>query len=485
MKALLIYPEFPKNTFWRFQYSLSLISKKAASPPLGLLTMASLLPKEWEIKLIDINVEKLKDKHIKWTDIVFISAMLIQEKSTKEIIQLCRHYGKKIVAGGPAFTALKKDFALVDHYVLNEAELTLPLFLKDLKEGKTKEYYTSTKKINIEKIPLPFWSLINHKKYASMAVQYSKGCPFNCDFCSITTMDGHISRTKTPQQMTEELDAIYNFGFRGSVFIVDDNFIGNKKNVKLMLKELIQWQKQHNYPFTFFTEASINLAKEHDLMCLMRLSNFYKVIIGIETTNIKSLRECGKLQNVNININKAVQTIQENGLEVTAGFIVGFDNDTKEVFDSLIEFIQNSNIITAMVGILNAVPGTELYKRLKKEGRILQHSSGENTDCSINFLPKMDVKELIDGYKKIVSTIYSRKYCYKRIKNFIKTHQSTTKTKLTLTDIKAFIRTTWRIGIFSNSRLSYWPLIIKTNKLHLSVRLIIIGEDLIRTTKKI
>jgi radical SAM superfamily enzyme YgiQ (UPF0313 family) len=288
MKVLFVYPEYP-DTFWSFKYVLKFISKKAAFPPLGLLTVGAMLPEEWQKKLVDLDVESLKDDDIEWADMIFLSAMIVQKKSAQEIIDRCRIHGKKIVAGGPAFTTQHEEFTGVDHYVLNEVEVTLPLFLEDLRKGQLNKVYTSDKKPDITKTPLPLWSLINSDDYATMAIQYSRGCPFNCEFCDIVIMNGRVSRCKNPEQMQREFQALYDAGWRKSVFIVDDNFIGNKREVKRMLPGLVQWQKEHKYPFTLLTEASTDLANDEELMQMMSRANFFKVFLGLETPDMESL----------------------------------------------------------------------------------------------------------------------------------------------------------------------------------------------------
>lgn len=461
INALLIYPKYP-DTFWSFKHILKFISKKAAFPPLGLLTIAAMLPKEWNKKLVDVNIQELNDRDIASADLIFISAMLVQEESSREIIKRCKSFGKTIVAGGPAFTTGYEKFPEVDHFVLNEAEITLPPFLQDLKDGKLKKIYTSTERPDITKTPIPKWSLINFKDYGTMAVQYSRGCPFNCEFCDIIIINGRSPRTKTSEQMINELQSLYNAGWRGSVFIVDDNFIGNKINVKQMLPKLIEWQKEYNYPFQFLTEASLNLAEDEELMQMMSKANFNKVFLGIESPSLDSLKECGKLQNTKMNLADSVKIIHKNGLQVMGGFIVGFDNDTEKVFESQIKFIQEIGVVTAMVGMLNALPKTRLWYRLKKEGRLLEDTSGENTDGSINFIPKMGKENLSKGYKRIISTIYSPKNYFKRINTFLNSYRPKTKGKISLQMISAFFKSMWGIGIISKARFQYWKLLIKT-----------------------
>lgn len=463
VNVLLVYPKYP-DTFWSFKHVLKFVSRKAAFPPLGLLTVAAMLPEEWGKRLIDVNVAELKDENIEWADIVFIGAMIVQKNSAQEIISRCKAKGKKVVAGGPVFTSQHEKFNEVDYFVLNEAEITLPLFLKDWKEGNPKHLYTSDEKPDIAKTPVPLWSLINFKDYASLALQYSRGCPFNCEFCDIVVMNGRIPRTKTPGQMMDELQAVYEAGWRGPLFIVDDNFIGHKANVKQMLLELIKWQKERAYPLRFFTEASTNLADDEELMQMMSEANFFKVFLGIETPCVDSLKECGKMQNASRDLAEAVRVIQNNGMQVMGGFIVGFDNDSESVFDAQINFIQQTGVVTAMVGMLNALPKTRLWHRLKAEGRLLGEATGENTDCTkLGYVPKMGKEKLVEGYKKIISTIYSPKYYYQRIDVFFKNYKPTVKSRITKEDVAAFLRSVWSIGILSNARLRYWKLILKTS----------------------
>lgn len=449
-----------------------------------------MLPEEWEKKLVDLNVDKLEQDDIDWADIVFVSGMLIQKESAKEIIRHSKESGKIVVAGGPAFNAETDSFPEVDHFVLDEAEITLPLFLNDLATGKLQKIYTSDERPDITKTPIPMWSLINMKKYAAMSIQYSRGCPFDCEFCDIILLNGRIPRTKTHDQMTAELQALYDAGWRGGVFIVDDNFIGNKKKVKEMLPHIIEWQKKNNYPFTLFTEASVDLGGDFELMGLMSKANFNKVFLGIETPNPESLVECGKNQNTRFDIAECVQNIQQHGMQVMGGFIVGFDNDTEDIFESQVKFIQNMGIVTAMVGILEAVPNTKLWKRLKAEGRLLTEGTGNNTDTHLNFIPKMGKNNLIEGYKWIVRKIYSPHYYYDRINTFVKNFNPTAKAKFSLADFKALVRSIWRIGIFSRSSILYWKLIIKTffvkfKALPSVIELAILGVHFQYITKKI
>jgi len=461
MRVLLIYPECP-STFWSFSTVLKYVRKKSLYPPLGLLTVASLLPKDWEKKVIDENVSKISNDDILWADMVFISAMIVQKKAAQRIINKCKSLGRKVVCGGPAFTTGYKNFKNVDYFILNEAEITLPLFINDLKQNKARKVYTSTERPDIRSTPIPSWDLINFSDYSTMLVQYSRGCPFNCDFCDIIIMNGRVPRTKTPEQVIREFQILYDKGWRDGVFIVDDNFIGNKSNVKEMLPSIIEWQKNRNYPFKLLTEASTNLADDDELMQLMVNANFEKIFLGIETPDTESLKECGKFQNVKRNLVDTIKKIHRKGMQVMGGFIVGFDNDKENIFDRQIKLIQESGVVTAMVGVLTALPETKLWKRLKGEGRILKETSGGNTDGNINFIPIMGKEKLIKGYKKILSTIYSPKEYYKRIAKFIQDYNPVAKGRITWNNILALARSNWEIGVKSSSRFLYWKLLIKT-----------------------
>ncbi|MCY1720676.1 DUF4070 domain-containing protein [Prolixibacteraceae bacterium Z1-6] len=460
MKILLIYPEYP-DTFWSFKYALKFVSKKAAFPPLGLLTVSALLPSHWEKKLVDLNTSHLKQKDILWADYVFISAMGTQYTSAVETVEKCKVLGKKVVAGGPLFTEDYEKFPTVDHLVLNEAEITLPLFLNDLENNSTKRIYQTSEFANIKESPTPDYGLINISNYSSKCIQYSRGCPFNCEFCDITALLGHKSRVKTTEQILSELQNVYDHGGRGAVFFVDDNFIGNKHILKNdLLPALIQWMNDHNHPFLFSTEASINMADDPELMQLMIQAGFSTVFVGIETPQESSLEECFKFQNKNRNLMESVKTIQKAGFEVQGGFIVGFDNDSPSIFKQQIEFIQKSGIISAMIGLLNAPTKSKLYARLHKEGRILSKMSGDNTDASTNIIPKMNMAELKAGYREVIRGIYTGKPFYERVKHFLNDFQPQVKnkTKITFTKLKALLKSIFILGIFNHNRKYYWRL---------------------------
>jgi radical SAM superfamily enzyme YgiQ (UPF0313 family) len=460
VKALMVYPEHPV-TFWSYRHALKFISKKASLPPLGLLTVAAMLPEDWTIKLVDTNVTDLVDKDLEWADYVLISAMSIQQKSTREIINRCRLKGVKTIAGGPLFTSNPDAFPDVDYLVLNEAELTLPVFLEDLKNGCPKRLYETDDWADITTTPIPRWDLINLKSYASMNIQYSRGCPFNCDFCDITVLYGHKPRTKTKNQIIAELDCLYDVEWKRGVFFVDDNFIGNKAKLKNeVLPAIAAWMKESGHPFNFNTEASINLADDRDLMQLMVDAGFDTVFVGIETPDENSLTECHKSQNRNRDLLSCVKDIQRSGLQVQAGFIIGFDNDPPSIFDRMTRFIQESGIVTAMVGLLNAPRGTQLHERMKNEGRLLDDFTGDNMDSSMNFIPRMNQQTLFTGYQKVLDTIYSPRHYYKRIRRFLREYRPAENSLIHFEKgyIAAFFRSVLYLGIIGRERIQYWKL---------------------------
>ena len=462
MNVLLIYPKFP-DTFWSFKHALTFIRKKAANPPLGLLTVAAMLPEEFHRRVIDINVEGLTDEDLAWADLAFIGAMAVQRDSAKQTIARCQAAGVKVIAGGPLFTAEPDAFEEVDHLVLDEAELTLPCFLEDLKSGHLKKIYRAAGFCDLHQTPSPAWDLIDMKKYASMSIQFSRGCPFNCDFCNVTVLFGHRPRLKSAQQVTAELDRMYDSGWRGNIFFVDDNFIGNKQYLKTsLLPALIEWRKNKK-GCVFYTEASINLADDPQLLDLMVKAGFDSVFIGIESPDEDSLTECRKNQNKNRDLLQNVKIIQHSGLQVTGGFIIGFDSDTPSTFRRQIEFIQKSGIVTAMVGILNAPPGTRLFDRLYRENRVIGKISGDNVDGTTNIIPKMGLPTLLEGYRSIMGHIYSPKHYYRRVKVFLKEFgNSKANTPLDLQRFLAFFRSSIRLGILGKERFHYWYLMIWT-----------------------
>ncbi len=462
MNVLLIYPEFP-DTFWSFRHALEFIGKRAALPPLGLLTVAAMLPPHWSLRLVDTNVRSLTQKDLAWADCAFISAMIVQREPAHLLVTRCKDAGLRVVAGGPLFNVEQSQFAQVDHFILNEAELTLPPFLDDLERGCPKRVYESSEFADMTRTPCPRWDLLDLRRYATMAMQFSRGCPFNCDFCNITAMLGHRVRTKTSAQIIAELESLYSMGWRDEVFFVDDNFIGNKRYVKTdLLPALAGWRKNRRGN-QFLTEASINLADDRLLMELMVKAGFNKVFVGIETPDNNCLAECSKAQNSNRDLVADVKRMQRAGLQVQGGFIVGFDHDQPSIFQRQIDFIQNSGIVTAMVGLLQAPPGTRLYERMKKEGRLCAQGSGDNVDGTTNIVPAMSMATLKDGYRKILDQIYSPEHYYRRLRTFLSEYQpGEVRGRFRISHVYALFRSFYKLGIVGRGRFHYWKLILWT-----------------------
>ena len=458
MKVLLVNPEFP-DTYWSFRHALPFEGKRCAFPPLGLLTVSRLLPQSWKRRLVDLNVQSLKTSDIEWADIVFASAMLVQKDSLRHIVETCKARGKSVVVGGPYVTTTVEDLPGADHVFLGEAETTLPQFVQDLEHGVSKRSYQAAERPPLSITPVPDFELADLKRYSAMSVQYSRGCPFQCEFCDIIEIYGRVPRTKSNQQMLAELDALLRLGWRGTVFIVDDNFIGNKKNVRLLLPELAEWQERNGHPFTLLTEASVNLAEDSELLAGMQRAGFQRVFLGIETPVEESLKEAQKSQNTRRDLLDSVKKIQSYGMEVMAGFIVGFDNDPEDIFERQIRFIRESAIPLAMVGLLTALPDTQLWRRLEREGRLLGEASGNNTNCSLNFVPRMDPARLIEGYQSIMRTIYSSREYYERALNSLtRTRQdiSLPKHYNLISAVAAFMRIAVKLGLLDRERREFW-----------------------------
>jgi len=465
LRILFIYPRYTE-TFWSFRHALKFISKKAAFPPLGLLTVAAMLPSHWEKRLVDMNTDHLKDKDIAWADYVLLGAMDIQRASALEVIQRCGQLGTRVVAGGALFTTSEEEFPGVDHVVKGEFEAVADQFVADMENGCLKEVYESDEKPDISRAPVPAWDLVDINKYASVSIQYSRGCPFDCEFCDVVLLNGRRPRTKSASQLLGEMESIYRLGWRNTVFIVDDNFIGNKKKLKAeVLPAIINWKRERNHPFDLLTQASIGIADDEELMRLMVEAGFSRVFVGIETPNEESLGECGKVQNINRDLIASVKTIQNHGMEVQGGFIVGFDSDPPNIFERQISFIQQSGIVTAMVGLLNAPAGTKLYKRLKGEDRLLHATSGDNTDFTINFVPKMSLDTLMNGYRHILTVIYAPKQYYDRIGTLLKEYRPKVvhrSSHVKFGELKGFLKSVWYLGIKEKGRRYYWRMILST-----------------------
>ncbi len=462
MKILLVSPRTP-DTFWSFKHALRFVSKRASMPPLGLLTVAALLPKTWELKLVDLNVERLREPDLLWADYVMIGAMLVQRESVREIVARCRALGKTVIAGGPLFTTGHEAFPEIEHFVLGEAEEVMPRVVADLEAGTLQPVYRAPRWPLLEKLPVPRWDLIQLRRYVTMAVQFSRGCPFDCEFCDIIVMNGRVPRTKTPGQLVEELEALRRAGWNDMVFIVDDNFIGDRRRTRALLDALIEWRQRTRTKIGFLTEASVNLADDPALCRQMVAAGFKKVFVGIETPSMEALEECRKRQNRGRDLVAAVATLQRAGLEVMGGFIVGFDNDPPDIFRRQFEFIQRSGVATAMVGLLTALPQTRLWQRLKREGRLEAESSGNNTDAALNFRPKLSREYLVAGYRELVRRLYEPGNYYQRIRTFLRNHRPAGPGRLpNRADLMAFVKSLWILGVRHRGRLDYWRLLLGT-----------------------
>jgi radical SAM superfamily enzyme YgiQ (UPF0313 family) len=464
MNVLLIYPKYP-DTYWGFKHALKFISKKAAVAPLGLITVSAMLPEDWCKKLVDLNIENLNETHLEWADYIFLSGMYVQKESVNEILERCKNYPAKIIAGGPLFTQEYNNYPQIDHFILNEAEITMPEFLDDMQKGSPKKIYRTNKFADLSLTPVPDYHLLKMKDYAFMNIQVSRGCPFNCDFCEITALLGHKVRMKSSKQVLNELDALYKLNWRGPVAVVDDNFIGNKKVVKSnILPEMISWMNTHQHPFKFNAQTSINLADDSQLLKMMRSAGFTSTFIGIETPVEESLKSCHKVQNENRDLVANVKQIQRAGLQVSGGFIVGFDSDTETVFQRQVDFIQKSGIVSAMVGLLNAPKNTQLYRQMEMEKRLTVDATGSNTDFTMNFIPKMSQRELLEGYQHIINSIYKEKPYYQRIKELLKNYKPVKvgNNKIDLNQLKAFIKAIFVLGLVSKGRFEYWKFMVWT-----------------------
>ncbi|RKX80289.1 MAG: B12-binding domain-containing radical SAM protein [Spirochaetes bacterium] len=493
-KILLVYPETPV-TYWSYKYVFRFTREKATTPPLGLLTVAAMLPEEeFEVKLVDMNISNLSDRMIEWADMVFLSAMLVQKDSFSAVAKRCKQLGTSVVAGGPYASSFYTEIENVDHFVLDEAEITLPLFLEDYKRGKVKHIYKADgEKPDIKTSPLPRFDLLNMKRYNSMAIQFSRGCPYDCEFCDIIEMFGRRMRTKSEEQIIREMEELYSLGWRGPIFFVDDNFIGHRRRTKKLLRRVLKWQREKKYPFSLFTEASVDLADDEELLELFRQCGFTMVFVGIETPSEESLLNAGKKQNLKNDLLESISKIQSKGIEVTAGFIVGFDSDTPDIFQRQIDFIKESSIPVAMVGLLTALPNTRLYRRLQQEGRILSGSTGNNThELTLTFKPIMPMHVIIDGYKHIISHIYSPRVYFNRCLtlfkkiNFIK---RVTSMNIEINQLVSLLKSLF-IQTFSWYGHHYLAYVLKTIFTSIrafpdAIRLAVVGHHFFKITREI
>ena len=456
MRTLLINPEFP-NSYWSGRASLPFARRKSLLPPLGLVTVAALLPDDWECRLVDLNVEPLDDEALRWADVAMITGMLVQRESLHEVLRRCREAGVPSVVGGPYASALPGELSDADHVVVGEGEEIIPVLAADLAAGRAKPRYTELEKPDVTRSPIPRFDLLKKGVYQQMSIQYSRGCPFSCEFCDIIVLYGRRPRTKTSEQVLAELQALRDVGYRGDIFFVDDNFIGNKPAVKKMLPEVARWRDETRAPFEFFTEASINLADDEPLIDLMTKAGFTAVFVGIETPSPEALRETSKTQNLRGDLREQVSFLKRKGLDIWAGFILGFDEDGADAFDNMIRFIEETAIPFAMVGILGALPNTPLYKRLEKEGRLREEQPGHQFGLT-NVITRLPALDLVRGYRRVLETVYDPENFLQRTRrNLDEWREAPGANRPTsLTDIVRGVRAIVGQGLRSFYRKAYW-----------------------------
>ena len=456
MRVLLVNPLFP-DSYWSGSHALRFARRRCLLPPLGLITVAALLPKEWRCRLIDLNVERLSDSDILWADVVMLTGMLVQRTSLHEVLERSRRLGVKTAVGGPYATALPDDLKNADHVVVGEGEDLVPEFAADLERGCAKPIYHEAEKPDMTTAPVPRFDLLRRRAYHQMSLQFSRGCPFTCEFCDIIVMYGRRPRTKTAAQVIAELESISATGFSGNVFFVDDNFIGNKKAAKQVLPEIADWRRTSGSQLEFYTEASMNIADDDNLVDLMTEAGFTAVFIGIETPSPEALKETKKLQNLRRNMVDQVHGLLDRGLDVWAGFILGFDSDGPEIFDRMIRFIQNAAIPYAMVGMLGALPNTPLYKRLDKEGRLREEFTGDQFGLT-NVITKMSSSQMIRGYRKVLETVYHPEVYFRRCRENLARWKPVpgSARKLTWGDLPTAWRAIVGQGFSSSYRRAYW-----------------------------
>lgn len=455
MNVLLVWPKTPV-TFWSFTHALPFVSKRSTNPPLGLLTIAAMLPRDWELRLADLDIAPLPDSAILWADVVFLSGMIVHQDSAHDVARRCRELDRRLVAGGPLFTTNHEQFPEIEHFVLGECESIIDELVHDLETGILRRFYRADSFPEVARTPIPRWDLADLRRYAMMPVQFSRGCPHDCEFCDVIELNGRVPRTKSPSQVLAELDALHDRGWRGDVFIVDDNFIGKRREARELLEALVEWRAKRPIRMRFLTEATITLANDPRLLSLMVQAGFYKVFLGIETPELDSLRECHKLQNTRADLVDSIGKIQAAGLEVMGGFIVGFDHDGPDIFERQFAFIQRAGVVTAMVGILTALPRTRLYQRLRKEGRLLAESAGNNTQARCNFVPTLGREALEHGYRELMRRLYEPRAYYRRACTLLSRCRPRSRSRINATDLQALVRSMWILGVIERGRRDYW-----------------------------
>jgi radical SAM superfamily enzyme YgiQ (UPF0313 family) len=468
MNVLLLYPRFPKS-FWSFEKMIELMGRKALIPPLGLITVAAILPQEWNYKLVDLNVREVTEAEWSWSELVICSAMIVQKPDLLAQIQEAKRRGKRVAVGGPYATALPNEVSEVgaDYLILDEGELTIPLFVEAVKQGQLSGKFRAPngERPDVTTTPIPRFELLDFDAYAEMSVQFSRGCPFQCEFCDIIVLYGRKPRTKDPAQMLKELDYLYELGWRRSIFMVDDNFIGNKRNVKLLLKELLPWMVEHKYPFSFATEASVDLANDQELMDMMVKCNFGSVFLGIETPDEESLALTQKHQNTRSSLSEAVERIAKSGMRVMAGFIIGFDGEKTGAGQRIVKFVEQTNIPTAVFSMLQALPDTALSHRLAKEGRLRGTADGNiNQTTLMNFVPTRPLEDIAIEYMDAFDELYEpSKFLDRTYRHYLTLGEATypykgegRKKSISLLVLRALLIICWRQGVVRSTRWQFW-----------------------------
>lgn len=470
-KCLLVSPRFPEYSFWNYREVCELFGARYPAAPLGLVTAAALLPQEWEIRLLDLNVQEMETAAIDWADIVMSGGMIPQQRSILSLIELCHGRGKRIAVGGQDPTSQPDVYASADFLVLDEGEMTIPKFLADLEAGATRGIYRSEVKPDVTQSPAPRFDLLDLTKYLHVGVQFSRGCPFNCEFCDIIELYGRRPRAKEPRQILRELESLYRLGYRGHVDFVDDNFIGNKKSVMAFLPELLRWSQERNFPFYFSTEATITLADDPRLLAMMEAVDFRYVFVGIETPDENILALTRKKQNTRHPIVDSVHRLYQHGMVVTAGFIVGFDGETRSAAGSMAACVEATGIPMAMVGLLTALPNTQLTRRLEREGRLPEDYSlqrpgdADQATSGLNFAPSRPRIEILEDYASILSRLYSPKSYFDRVLRAAGLLRRQPKqlgsARGRLRELAALGAVVWRLGFARETAWYFWRNLLK------------------------
>jgi radical SAM superfamily enzyme YgiQ (UPF0313 family) len=497
IKLLMVWPRFPAS-FWSLGEVMEIVPERSLVPPLGLITVAALCPKQWKIRLLDLAFEELSDEDILWADLVMVSAMAAQREGVRQTLERASKLNRRTMIGGPyASSEPQALLPLADHVVVGEPDEIFPEIAADLERGSARRLYTIAEKPDVSRTPVPRFDLLALDKYTLMSVQFSRGCPFTCEFCDIITIYGRRPRTKSPAQLTGELDALLRLGWRKDVFVVDDNFIGNHKAALELAQELEQWQRRNRYPFAFFTEASIDLATRPALLDAMVKANFCRVFIGIESPSAESLKETKKFQNLRRDPLDSIRLIQQHGLWVMGGFIVGFDSDPPDIFGRQIEFVERAAVPWAMAGMLQAPPTTPLYERMKKEGRLLENNPEPSNFDPPNFQTVLPLHELLEGTKRMLLTLYDPRRFYERVLDSLERWQLQPEQKASALSFpylwRVLLKSVWKQGVLSGDRRAYWHYMrrlmlrwgLDSRKRRLGFELALSGHHFIRYARQV